>query len=530
MAAKKITLLFSVLLILIIGFLPILVMFFLSMTVEGSITLGLYESLFSSVRQWTLLKQSVMLAWGITLLSIAAGVPLGILLGKSDLPFRKAFIGLFSFPLLLPPYVVAVAWFHAVGKGGVLSRLFGPFIADTASSWLFALPGCMLVLSTVFMPIVLLLTVTFLGTVNPHLEEAARLVAPWRLVLWRIVIPIAMPGILLAALLVFILSLGEFSVPMFLRYDVFPVESFTQFSAFYDYKAGTMAAIPLLLITFLLIFVERRFLNERTYQLKAFSSNEKPLIIKLGPSRWWVFTLLCVLCLLTTLFPFMALVLEAGPFSIYLKGLSKAGDSLARSFIFAASGATILTVLGYFIGYLIHTKAFPFWRWVDSLTILLFALPSTVIAIGLIGLWNRPETALIYGTPVIIILGYVAQYIALGSRITISTLAQIPPSMEEAARMSGARWWRRVICITAPLSARGLIAGWLVGYIFCCRDTGISMMVYPPGYDTLPVRIFTLMANTPSEIIAALCVIMATGTLIPVGALGIIFSRGMQRS
>jgi iron(III) transport system permease protein len=530
MAARKITLLICVLLILVIGFLPILVMFLRSMTAEGSLTFSLYESLFSSTRQLTLLRQSLVLASGITLLSTAVGLPLGILLGKSDLPFRKPFIGLFSFPLLLPPYIVAISWFHMVGKGGVLSRLLGPVVAETASSWFFGLPGCMLVLSTVFMPIILLLTVTFLGAVNPHLEEAARLVAPWRLVLWRIVIPIAMPGILLAALLVFILTLGEFSVPMFLRYDVFPVESFTQFSAFYDYKAGTMAAIPLLLIALLLILVERRFLNERTYQLKALHSNEKPLIIKLGSSRWWAFTLLWVLCLLTTVLPFMALILEAGPLSVYLKGLSKAGDSLARSLTYAASGATILTVLGYFTGYLIHTKAFPFWRWVDSLTILLFALPSTVIGIGLIGLWNRPETVFIYSTPAIIILGYVAQYTALNSRITIATLAQIPPSMEEAAQMSGARWWRRVIYITAPLAKRGLIAGWLVGYIFCLRDTGISMMVYPPGTDTLPVRIFTLMANTPSEIIAALCVVMAAGTLIPVGALGIIFGRGMKRS
>jgi iron(III) transport system permease protein len=157
------------------------------------------------------------------------------------------------------------------------------------------------------------------------------------------------------------------------------------------------------------------------------------------------------------------------------------------------------------------------------MTILLFALPSTVIGIGLISLWNQPLTNFIYATPAIIILGYLAQYTALTSRITVATLVQIPPSMEEAAQVAGAWWLRRIIWIVAPLAKRGLIAGWLVGYIFCLRDTGISMMVYPPGHDTFPVRIFTLMANSPAELIAALCVIMIGATLLPLGLLGLAF-------
>ncbi|MEN8127765.1 MAG: ABC transporter permease subunit [Planctomycetota bacterium] len=90
-------------------------------------------------------------------------------------------------------------------------------------------------------------------------------------------------------------------------------------------------------------------------------------------------------------------------------------------------------------------------------------------------------TNFIYAAPTIIIFGY----IALTSRITASALTQIPPSMEEAAQIAGARWFRRTALITAPLAKRGILAGGLVGYIFCLRDTGISMMVYPPGHDTL---------------------------------------------
>ncbi len=520
MRMRRFTLLFTVLILAGIGFLPVLVMFIKSVTADGNLSLIRYKSIFSAGREWTLLKHSLTLTFQTTLLTTAIGLPLGIVFGKSDLPFRRLFTVLFTLPLLLPPYIIAVSWFHLLGREGLLASALGSKAAEVTSSWLFGLPGCVLVLSTTFMPIVFLLTMTYLKTINPHLEEAARLVARWRIVLIRVIIPLILPGLFLASMLVFILTLGEFSVPMFFRYDVFPVESFIQFSAFYNYEAGTAVATPLLFITFLVLIGERVFLREKTYQLRPAPGGEQALMIRLGPVRWWLFALIALLCLLTTITPFVVLVVESASISAYFEAVARAGDSLLRSVTYAGAGASILLVLGFFIGYLIHIKAFSFWRAVDSMTIFLFALPSTVIGIGLISLWNQPATNFIYVTPAIIIVGYLAQYTALTSRITVSTLALIPPSMEEAAQIAGGRWLRRVVWIVAPLAKRGLIAGWLVGYIFCLRDTGITMMVYPPGLDTLPVRIFTLMANSPSQLIAALCVIMIVGTLLPVGLLG----------
>jgi iron(III) transport system permease protein len=75
---------------------------------------------------------------------------------------------------------------------------------------------------------------------------------------------------------------------------------------------------------------------------------------------------------------------------------------------------------------------------------------------------------------------------------------------------------------------QGLVAAWLVAYIFCLRDTGITMVVYPPGGDTFPVRIFTLMANGAPSLIAALCVIMVVVALLPLGLLALVSSRASQ--
>jgi iron(III) transport system permease protein len=228
--------------------------------------------------------------------------------------------------------------------------------------------------------------------------------------------------------------------------------------------------------------------------------------------------------------PLLALIRTSLARNAYGEGLARTADSLVRSIEYALLGASALVVIGFLTGYLIHTRSFRGWLAVDSLTVFLFALPSTVIGVGLISLWNRPSTSFIYATPAILLIGYLAQYAALPSRITVSTLGLIPPSMEEAGQVAGATWFRRLTGIIAPLAARGLIVAWVVSYVFCLRDTGISMMVYPPGQDTLPVRIFTLMANSPPEAVAAACVMMMLATLVPLGVLGFILRTARRQA
>lgn len=511
-----------------IGLLPILVMFAKSVVVDGQVSLAYYRSLLSSGRTFTLLANSLALSVPTTILATAVGLPLGLLLARTDLPWRNLFAVLFAVPLLVPPYITAVSWVDLLGRHGMAGRILGTSVSATASDWLFGLPGCILVLFSTFMPIVMLLTMTYAKTVNPGLEDAARLVSGWPGVVKAITVPLIAPGVMLGTMLVFLLTLGEFGVPAFLRYDVFPVESFTQFSAFYNFGAATAAAAPLVLVTFAVLVLESLFLREKTCQLRPTPDAGRSPLIPLGPYRNGCLAAVSLLCLVLAVAPLLVLAIRSFHAGTYAEAISRAGDSLLRSLMYAGIGATVLTVQGFLTGYLVHTRALPVWRGVDSLTIFLLGLPSTVIGIGLIALWNTPATTLIYATPAIIILGYLVQYTALSSRITIAALGQIPPSMEEAAQIAGAGWMRRMTAILAPLIKRSLVAAWLVGYIFCLRDTGITMMVYPPGNDTLPVRTFTLMANGGADLIAALCVLMILATLLPLGALGLIF--GPRRS
>ncbi len=522
--AQRITLSATVALLLIIGAAPLLAMFATSVTIDGKPSLMHYQALASSRRAWTLFGHSLTLSSLAALFGTAIGVPLGVVLGKTDLPLKHLFVILFTLPLLLPPYLLAVAWSAVLGREGWLSDMAGGSLAAVSSAWLFGLGGCVLVLTTVFTPVAMLLTIAYLKTIDPRLEEAGRLVARWPRVLFGITLPMIRPGLAWATLLIFLLAIGEFSVPMTLRYDVFPVEILTQFSAFYDFGAATTAAVPLALLPVTVLIGEELFSGPPRGAMRGFMGAAEGSLIRLGVARiGWCLAVGLIAAVLVVL-PLSGLLLQTSHVD-YIDALDRAGDSLLRSLLYAACGATLLTLLGFFCGYLVHTRALRAWRWVDFLTLFLLVLPSPVIGIGLIGLWNRPATDWIYGTPMMILLGYLAQYLALTSRTTAAALAQIPAAMDEAAAVTGAGWFRRLFLITVPLTRPGLLAAWLIAYIFCLRDTGIAMLVYPPGHDTLPVRILTLMANSPEGLVAALCVLMMMATFLPFAPLGLIMKR-----
>ncbi|MEN8259592.1 MAG: ABC transporter permease subunit [Pseudomonadota bacterium] len=520
MNVKRFVLLLAVALLIGAGVAPLFAMLAASLTVEGAVSFAHYQALLTSGRMWALLGRSLLVAALTAFFATALGVPLGVLFGRTDLPLRRLFAFLFTVPLLLPPYFLALAWFSLLGRDGWLARLTDSATAEVTSNLLFGLPGCVLVLATVFLPVVMLLTMTFLRTVNPHLEEAGRLGAPWSRVLRGITLPMALPGVLLGVVLTFLLALGEFTVPMFLRYSVFPVQILIQFSAFYDFGAATALAFPLALITLVVLAGERLWKGVPAELHPA----GKPLRIRLGSSRKGWIAFVGFLCLGLVALPLAALGLQTS-IAAFGEAFTRAGDALGRSLSYAALGATLLTLLGFFLGYLLHTEAFRIARAVDFFSLFLLVLPSSVLGIGLIGLWNRPGTQWLYASPAILLTGYLAQYAALTSRITTAALGRIPPSMEEAAAIAGAGWPRRMAFIVTPLIGQGLLVAWLTGYIFCLRDTGIAMLVYPPGGDTFPVRLFTLMANSPFELISALCLLMIVATLVPLGALAFLWRR-----
>ena len=507
----------AVLLLVVAGLLPVAVMVTRSLTAGGHLGFAAYRGLLASPRQWLLVRHSLTLAGLTTLGAVVLGLPAGILISRTDLPGRRALTALLAMPLLLPPYLTAVGWMTAGSDGGPVARLLGQGAAQALSRFLFGLPGCVLVLTTAFMPLVMLVVAAALRAVPSRLEEAGLMVAPWSTVLRRVTLPLVAPGILLGAVLVFLLALGDVSVPPSLRYPVFAVESLSQFSAFYDLTAATAAAMPVALLTAAVLGLEA-LVARHTGAAHAVGARAGGgmLTVQLGSLRRPVAAAVWTLAAVLVGAPLAVLVLQAGGAGNYLEALRQAGDSLWRGIGLAGVGGALLAVEGFVLAMLVRERPRGTGAAVDAAALFLFAVPGAVMGVGLIVLWNRPSANIVYATPLILLLGYVARYTAITLRLNRASLELVPEGLIEAARVAGIGWGRRLAQVAAPVAWRGIAAAWLAGAVFCLRDVGMTLLVHPPGWDTLPVRIMTLAANGAPSLIAALCVTLVAATVLPV--------------
>ena len=518
--ARRATLIAAVLALAFAGLTPLLLMIFSSVRVESQFSLRNYVEVFGNLRTWILFRNSLALATFTTAIAGVLGVTLGILIAKTDLPLRATFAVSFSLPLLFPPYVLAIGWFQVLGRGGLLAQWLGPASGEMTSRWLFGLPGAVLVLASAFLPIVVLLTITYLRGIDPSLEEAARLCSRWPGILQRITIPLIRPGILLSLVLVFLLSMGEFGAPAFLRVNVFPVASFTQSAAFYNFGAATAAAVPFIGVVLLGLLITERLLHDKAYAFRWALHQRQPQI-PLGPKAPLVFSTVLSLAVVLVAMPLGGVLWRGASVTALSEAVQRAGASAMRSVVYAAIASTIVCSLGFFLAYIVHRRALGGWWSLDALTLFLFTLPGTVLGIGLIVLWNRPSTNWIYATPAILLIGFVAQYCALGTRMILAGFSQLPQSFEEAAELSGARWSQRVFGILVPLLRPATLAAWAVAFLFCLRDLSLPLLLAPPGGDTLTARTMTLMANGSPELVAALSVLSIALALAPIGVLGV---------
>src|SRR5260370_31873612 len=141
-----------------------------------------------------------------------------------------------------------------------------------------------------------------------RLEEAGRLISGWPAVLRRITLPLSAPGILFSLVLIFLLAIGELSVPSFLRYPVLPVLSFTQFAASYNFGAATAAAVPLAALSFLGVFIESSLLRNRVFTLRRL---RRGLLISLGRWKYFFAAIVGLVSIALVILPLSALFADA---------------------------------------------------------------------------------------------------------------------------------------------------------------------------------------------------------------------------
>lgn len=496
-------------------------MFGESFFIEGRLSLRNYNVLLHT-RNIQLLINSILLASLTVVTSSILGIVTGLLFGKTDIPMKGFFRIFYLIPFVIPSYVYALAWAGILGKGGFLNEFLSYCTGISQkgiSDFIYSIWGSSIILGFSLFPIMMLITENAVSRINPRLEEGGIMYTNKWIVLKNITLPLIAPGILSGGLMIFILAISEFGVPSLLQTKVYTTQIFTQFSAFYNEKAAVAYAIPLVGITFMLMILEGRFLKGRSFEVLDKTPFIKGSLFTLGRIRIPCLIMCFLILLLGIILPLAVLIIESETIFAYKKALSLSGNAIKNTLFFGCIGATVLTMFGFFLGYLSERSKIPFSGKLGFFIMLLFAVPATVIGIGLIKLWNKPHGFFdfVYGSLIIIIIGYVARFSPISNRLMVGFYKQISVSQEEAAGMTGASWFKTLSGILLPLLRYGIFATWIISFIFCTRELGTTILVYPPGHETLPIALFTVMANSPTNVVSALAVILIAITLVPLG-------------
>jgi iron(III) transport system permease protein len=493
---------------------PALYMFVISFAgADGRLGFENYQRLLSEARQCELFVNSIALGAGSAVMAVLIGAPLGLLFARASFPLKRLLRIALVAPLVVPPYVLALAWIYIGGPAGIVAQLFG---RDPLSEWTYSLAGAVVVLGVGFYPLAMLATEAAARRVDGRLEEAALLVAPRSRVLRRITLPLVAPSIVASALIAFVLAISEFGVPGLLRVNVFTTEVFTAFSALYDFGAATALAIPLLAAAVIAGTAAQFVIGEKLLVTRRGARSGLRL-----PSEHKTIVVLIALLTITVcvLLPLVALAREAGQLQRIAEAAASSRTAINNSLWLAAAGATIATGLGALLGYG-RARARSRLRGMADLTmIVIFAVPSTVVGVGLIGMWNRPGFG-VYGSQAMVVIAYLARFVPVAALILAASVRQVPGSYEEGAELSGAGWLRTFTCIVLPQMKTGIAAAWVVAFIFAFGELGATALVAPPGESTLPVRIYTLIANSPSSEVAAMALMQVCVTLTPLALLG----------
>jgi iron(III) transport system permease protein len=500
------------------GFLPF-VLAALELPLAGTEALAHARAALGAAVTWRLLGRSLALAASVSGLALALGVPLAVLLTKTDVRGRQAAFVVHAFPMFLPPFLLALGWFHLLGAQAVLGT-------DAVTSVLFSFAGVALVLALAFAPVVTSLVALALRGIDPSFEEAARLVTGPRRVLTRILLPLTWPAAALAALVVFALAFSELGVPMFLRVRLYPAAVFTRLGGV-EYAPGEAfaLAVPLLGVALGLLGVER-WLGARWSFPVLGLRHEATSTLPLGRWRATGGSFVWAMAVLSAL-PIAGLAVRASTGG-FVAVPAWIGGSLTNSIVSSGAAATIITALGLIVGHGL-ARGQPGARLLDAAAVLAFVTPAAVLGVGLISLWNRPATRVVYGSLAIIVIGAVARYGVIGVRTMAAAVAQGPVEHEQLAAVVGAGFARRLFRIVFPLHRVGFVGAWLLAFIFCVRDLETAVLFYPAGREPLPVRIFTLEANGPESVVAALAVVQVALTAIIVAS-GIVLVRAARRT
>ena len=462
---------------------------------SNRLTLGHFANFFGQ----TVFVESFLNSLWVSLASVAVAtliaVPLAYLTVRFE--FRGALLiqTLGVLPLIMPPFVGAVAMQLIFGRNGSVNLLLNDWFGFTVPI-MDGLIGVTFVESIHYFPFILLNLVASMRNIDGAMEESALNLGArgWRL-FRRVIFPLAMPGYLAGATLVFVKVFDDLGTPLVMGVtNMLAPQAYLRITSVgIDDPQGYVISVIMIAFSILALGLAARVMKGRDYSTLQKGGNS---LQRRRLSGWesvlaygWI-----ILVLLITLAPHFGILLmsfaKVWSFSVlpdsytlahYATVFSDARGMMANTLLYCVLAAGLDVVIGTAIAYLILRTRLPARQWLDWLASAALAIPGLVLAIGYLRLFKGVtlpgSDQLVVQTWVLIMLAYAVRRLPYALRSCMAALQQVHVSLEEAAQSVGASRLSTIRRVTVPLMAGGILAGFVTSFITAAVELSATLVL-----------------------------------------------------
>jgi iron(III) transport system permease protein len=472
---------------------PIISVLLKSLRGPSGFTLEYYRAFFSKNYYFQSLCNTLLLGVINTVVCLVIGFCLAYMTTRGPWILRKPLKIISLIPLIAPPYLFALSLIILFGRNGLVTRMFD-------LHWqLYGFSGVVISQTLAFIPLAYMMIENTLMSLNPNLEESAYdMGASEAAILRTITIPLLAPGLLKAALLIFVMTIAEFGNAAILggRTPFLAPDTYTMITGESDFNMGSVLSVILIAPCIVIFFIHTYLLEGKKFT----TIGGKPVAAeprKITPLIQLPFLIITTVAAGAILICF-GVVFVASFYKIlgvthnvvlsnYLDFTSNQAiyNSIRVSFVAAVIGA----IIGVLLAYVIVRGKFFGRTFIEMVSLSGFALPGTVLGIGYLLAFSAPPLKLTGGI-MILALNCVFRFLAVGVEAGISKLHQIHIEIEEASADLGASFLTTFYKIVLPIMFPAFIAGFI--YTFMTAIVSLSAVVFlvSPGFDLAAVKIF----------------------------------------
>ena len=494
---------------------PILRVLHVAFTQDGSLTLSHFFNFFQRDLFREALRNSLFAGLMAVVFGSLIALPLAFFTVKFDFKGRVLIQSLGILPLVMPPFVGAIAIQLVLGRSGVINLLLLRWL-DTTIPFMEGLRGVIIVQTLHYFPFILLNASASLKNVDPSLEEMAQNMGSHGLRLFRkITLPLMMPGYVAGALLVFIKTVDDLGTPLMLNYtNMLAPQAYLRITNIgFEDKAGYVIAVILVILSMVSLWVSLKYLNRAEYATTQRGTTGASVSKKITGWKLALVLGFCILILAVSLLPhigiallsfakFWSFTLLPADYTLehYGEIFMQTPHYVKNTIIYCALAAVIDVGLGALIAFLLIRGKIIGKNILDFIAALPLAIPGVTLAIGYLRVFHSFEIPLL-GVPLtstwfILVIAYSVRRLPYTLRSCYAAMQQIHVSLEEAAMNMGASRRTTFRKITLPLMTGGLVAGGLISFITSSVELSSTMMLVPKNeYGPLSYGIYVYMQS-----------------------------------